>query len=113
MRRSLVGWDDPGDGWGYSALVKSEDGGDNFSYAGTGNIFDETTWMKYVYDLDVSIEVDGVHDIVVAWITDDFLSSGCGGYGCHGDSYISSMRYKMCNKTICRQSQSLVFRSPL
>jgi hypothetical protein len=48
-------------------VVVSKDGGDNFSYAGDMN--DGATWMVKTYDLDVSIEVDGIHNIAVAGIT--------------------------------------------
>ncbi|MFC1957147.1 hypothetical protein ACFLVY_02510, partial [Chloroflexota bacterium] len=44
-------------------IVASQDGGDNFSY--TGDITDGVN-MGMLYDLAISIEVDGIHNIAVA-----------------------------------------------
>jgi len=51
-------------------VVASQDGGDNFSYAGDMEDTSAGTSMMYIYDLDVSIEVDGIHNIAVAGIND-------------------------------------------
>ncbi|MFC2024720.1 hypothetical protein ACFLTJ_04035, partial [Chloroflexota bacterium] len=52
---------------GWSQVVASKDGGDNFSY--TGDMLDGTDQMVMVYDLAVSIEVDDIHNIAVAGTT--------------------------------------------
>ena len=49
------------------AVVASMDGGSNFSY--TGAMDDAGDTMDEVYDLAVSIEVDDIHNIVVAGIS--------------------------------------------
>jgi photosystem II stability/assembly factor-like uncharacterized protein len=48
---------------GLPQVVASKDGGDNFSY--TGDMTD-TAPMIFAWDLAVSIEVDGIHNIAVA-----------------------------------------------
>ncbi|MFC2024732.1 hypothetical protein ACFLTJ_04095, partial [Chloroflexota bacterium] len=53
---------------GTPAVVASQDGGSNFSY--TGDIVDGGVAMQYIYDLAVSIEVDGVHNIALAGMSD-------------------------------------------
>jgi hypothetical protein len=45
-------------------VVASKDGGSNFTY--TGDIVDSGDILTTVYDLDVSIEVDSIHNIAVA-----------------------------------------------
>jgi hypothetical protein len=47
-------------------VVASKDGGSNFTY--TGDMMDSTngTVLESIFDLDVSIEVDGIHNIAVA-----------------------------------------------
>ena len=47
-------------------VVASKDGGSNFSYTGDMYDADADTWMSTIFDLDVSIEVDGIHNIAVA-----------------------------------------------
>ena len=48
-------------------VVASQDGGDNFTFAGAVG---DTNQLRYVFDLDVSIEVDGIHNIAVAGMDD-------------------------------------------
>ena len=50
-------------------VVASQDGGDNFSYA--GDVIAGSTDLEFMYDLDVSIEVDGIHNIALAGREDD------------------------------------------
>ncbi|MFC2024763.1 hypothetical protein ACFLTJ_04260 [Chloroflexota bacterium] len=61
-----------GDPW----VVASQDGGSNFSYA--GDIVDGAVAMDYIYDLDVSIEVDDIHNIALAGMTDKAAGTGRG-----------------------------------
>jgi len=49
---------------GLPQVVASKDGGDNFSY--TGDIIDSTIFMTIPYDLAVSPEVSGIHNIAIA-----------------------------------------------
>jgi hypothetical protein len=61
-------------------VVASKDGGSNFSYTGdmedTSNTTD--TELESIFDLDVSIEVDGIHNIAVAGENDlDEWLDGC------------------------------------
>jgi hypothetical protein len=53
-------------GTGDPMVVASKDGGSNFTY--TGDMMDSTngTVLESILDLDVSIEVDGIHNIAVA-----------------------------------------------
>jgi hypothetical protein len=60
-------------------VVASKDGGANFSYAGELHDTDEGTYMDYIYDLDVSIEVDGIHNIALAGMTN--MATVVGGQG--------------------------------
>jgi len=64
---AVVGTDDAGT----PMVVASQDGGDNFSYAGDMVDTSAGTAMAYVYDLAVSIEVDDIHNIAVAGINDE------------------------------------------
>jgi hypothetical protein len=50
------------------AVVASKDGGSNFSY--TGDVVDagESTRMHRIYDIDVSPEVDDIHNIALAGV---------------------------------------------
>jgi hypothetical protein len=54
------------DSTGDPMVVASKDGGSNFTY--TGDIMDSTnsTELESIFDLDVSIEVDDIHNIAVA-----------------------------------------------
>jgi len=46
-------------------VVASEDGGDHFTFA--GEVDDPVGHeLKYVFDIDVSMEIDGIHNIAVA-----------------------------------------------
>jgi hypothetical protein len=60
---AVVGWPNAPD---KPMVVASKDGGSNFTYAGRMEDTDESTEINLVYDLDVSIEVDGIHNIAVA-----------------------------------------------
>ncbi|MFC1939023.1 hypothetical protein ACFLWM_02590, partial [Chloroflexota bacterium] len=53
---------------GLPQVVASQDGGDNFSY--TGNMTDNAISMIIAWDLAISIEVDGIHNIAVAGLDD-------------------------------------------
>jgi photosystem II stability/assembly factor-like uncharacterized protein len=65
---AVVGTDDAGT----PMVVASKDGGDNFSYTGDINdTTDASTTLTTVYDLAVSIEVDDIHNIALAGITDN------------------------------------------
>ena len=52
--------DDDGDPW----VVASKDGGDNFTY--TGDMVDGSSELVSIFDLAVSMEIDGIHNIAVA-----------------------------------------------
>ena len=67
-------------GPGVVRVVASKDGGDNFSYAGDmvdNSSIPNTTMIgaSTVFDLDVSIEVDNIHNIAVAGINN--FGDGC------------------------------------
>jgi len=47
-------------------VVASKDGGDNWSYAGDMVDTSHSTWMATIFDMDVSPEVDDIHNIAVA-----------------------------------------------
>jgi photosystem II stability/assembly factor-like uncharacterized protein len=53
---------------GGPAAVATRDGGSNFSY--TGNMNDSGIWMYQIYDVAVSPEVDDIHNIAIAGVTD-------------------------------------------
>ena len=53
---------DDGDFW----VVASDDGGDNFTFAGAVEDVSADTYLDKVRDMAVSPEVDGIHDIAVA-----------------------------------------------
>ncbi|MDD5509560.1 MAG: hypothetical protein PHI12_01925 [Dehalococcoidales bacterium] len=50
------------------AVVASEDGGDEFSFAGYMEDGSEDSYLAFLYDIDVSPEVDNIHNIAVAGI---------------------------------------------
>ena len=50
------------------AVVASKDGGSNFSYAGDVVDNGESTRMHRIYDIDVSCEVNDIHNIAVAGV---------------------------------------------
>jgi hypothetical protein len=57
-------------------VVASKDGGDNFAYA--GDIVNPPVMLTTIYDLDVSIEVDSIHNIALAGMTNEAAGSGRG-----------------------------------
>jgi hypothetical protein len=61
-------------GIGGPAAVATQDGGNNFSY--TGDMNDSGTWMYQIYDVAVSPEVDDIHNIAVAGMTDWAMADG-------------------------------------
>ena len=68
---AVIGYEDNGDP-GDPMVIASKDGGSNFTYAGdmidNGYNNGGGSVMDIVYDLDVSIEVDDIHNIAVAGI---------------------------------------------
>jgi len=60
-------------------VVASKDGGTNFTYAGELHDTGKDTYMSFIYDLDVSIEVDGIHNIALAGMTN--LATAMWGQG--------------------------------
>jgi hypothetical protein len=61
---------------GKPVVVATQDGGSNFSY--TGDMNDSGTWMFRIYDVAVSPEVDDIHNIAVAGMTDIAFIGGSG-----------------------------------
>ncbi|MFC1956710.1 hypothetical protein ACFLVY_00210 [Chloroflexota bacterium] len=62
---AVIGWNSPSVPSEYS-VVASKDGGDNFSYTGDMEDTGAPSVFDYYYDIAVSIEVDGIHNIAVA-----------------------------------------------
>jgi hypothetical protein len=60
---AVIGWSTASKIW----VVASKDGGSNFAFA--GEVADPTgDTLTWVFDMDVSMEVDGIHNIAVAGI---------------------------------------------